>query len=205
MKEQITFGDVSQEYSEFVEKFKPKKTTDDCYTPANIYGVIRDWVCKEYGVDASQIIRPFKPNGDYLREDYDGRVVVDNPPFSILTEIVKNYIDGGGEVLPVCARAHVFWSWSIRLYNSNGLGNHIPERGGSANEFYNKLRRKVRGQNVPRVVQTHKGRRRKEQSATRQIASEIQLPVERNDGGGRAEVRGVWNRPSREKRRGVFH
>lgn len=95
MKEQITFGDVSQEYSEFVEKFKPKKTTDDCYTPANIYGVIRDWVCKEYGVDASQIIRPFKPGGDYLREDYEGRVVVDNPPFSILTEIVKNYIDGG--------------------------------------------------------------------------------------------------------------
>ena len=24
-------------YEEFVEKFKPKKTTDDCYTPNEIY------------------------------------------------------------------------------------------------------------------------------------------------------------------------
>lgn len=24
----------NQDYDEFIEKFKPKKTTDDCYTPA---------------------------------------------------------------------------------------------------------------------------------------------------------------------------
>ena len=27
-------------YEEFVEKFKPKKTTDDCYTPLVVYEVI---------------------------------------------------------------------------------------------------------------------------------------------------------------------
>ena len=30
-----------------MEKFKPKKTTDDCYTPPEIYEVIKDWACAE--------------------------------------------------------------------------------------------------------------------------------------------------------------
>ena len=30
-----------QEYFDFVEKFKPKKTTDDCYTPENVYEAIK--------------------------------------------------------------------------------------------------------------------------------------------------------------------
>lgn len=30
-----------ESYDEFVEKFKPKKTTDDCYTPPEIYEVIK--------------------------------------------------------------------------------------------------------------------------------------------------------------------
>ena len=34
----------SKTYEEFVEKFKPKKTTDDCYTPSEIYEVIKDCV-----------------------------------------------------------------------------------------------------------------------------------------------------------------
>ena len=29
-----------ESYKEFVEKFKPKKTTDDCYTPPEIWDVI---------------------------------------------------------------------------------------------------------------------------------------------------------------------
>ena len=41
----------SKTYEEFVEKFKPKKTTDDCYTPSEIYEVIKDWVCKRYNID----------------------------------------------------------------------------------------------------------------------------------------------------------
>lgn len=40
----------SEAYTEFVEKFKPKKTTDDCFTPPEIYEVIADWVSKEYGI-----------------------------------------------------------------------------------------------------------------------------------------------------------
>ena len=47
----------SKTYEEFVEKFKPKKTTDDCYTPPEIYEAIKDWVCKCYNIDPENVIR----------------------------------------------------------------------------------------------------------------------------------------------------
>lgn len=53
----------NETYEEFVEKFKPKKTTDDCYTQPEVYEVIKDWVCRTYNVDETKIIRPFKPGG----------------------------------------------------------------------------------------------------------------------------------------------
>lgn len=37
----------SKTYQEFVDKFKPKLTTDDCYTPPLIYDTVRDWACRE--------------------------------------------------------------------------------------------------------------------------------------------------------------
>ena len=82
----------SKSYEEFVEKFKPKLTTDDCYTPPAIYEVIRDWACNEYGIDPDSIVRPFYPGGDYEHHEYpDGCVVLDNPPFSILSKIISFY------------------------------------------------------------------------------------------------------------------
>ena len=81
-----------QEYEKFVDKFKEKKTTDDCYTPQNIYDTVAEWVEQEYGVDRNDFIRPFWPGGDYTAQEYpDGCTVVDNPPFSILSEIIRYY------------------------------------------------------------------------------------------------------------------
>ena len=81
-----------EEYQAFVDKFEAKKTTDDCYTPDYVYAAVLDWVCGEYGVDRSKVVRPFYPGGDYEGFDYaNGRVVVDNPPFSILSKIVRFY------------------------------------------------------------------------------------------------------------------
>ena len=86
----------SKTYEEFVEKFKPKKTTDDCYTPSEIYEVIKDWVCKRYNIDPENVIRPFWPGGDYEKDEYPpGCVVVDNPPFSILKNICEFYLERG--------------------------------------------------------------------------------------------------------------
>lgn len=33
----------SKNFEEFVEKFKPKLTTDDCFTPPAIYDVVVEW------------------------------------------------------------------------------------------------------------------------------------------------------------------
>lgn len=81
------------DYDNFVEKFKPKKTTDDCYTPPHIYDAVLAWVRAEYNIpESAPILRPFKPGGDYQAEDYPADcVVVDNPPFSILSKIISWY------------------------------------------------------------------------------------------------------------------
>ena len=49
----------SKTYEEFVEKFKPKKTTDDCITPPLVYEAVKKWACAEYGIHPETIVRPF--------------------------------------------------------------------------------------------------------------------------------------------------
>ena len=88
--------ETDAEYQAFVDKFKPRKTTDDCYTPPLVYDAVRDWACAEYGIDPEAIVRPFYPGGDYEHYDYPkGCVVLDNPPFSILSKICAFYLDKG--------------------------------------------------------------------------------------------------------------
>ncbi len=84
----------TDEYKQFVEKFKPKKTTDDCYTPPEVYEAVKQWVLEEVPeIRGLRIVRPFYPGGDYKAEDYSNAVVIDNPPFSILAEIKRFYIE----------------------------------------------------------------------------------------------------------------
>ena len=91
--EQACLFDDNPEYDSFVAKFEPKKTTDDCYTPPLVYAAIRDWVCNRYDIDPACIVRPFYPGGDFVNYDYpEGCLVLDNPPFSILSEICKFYL-----------------------------------------------------------------------------------------------------------------
>ena len=86
----------NDEYNEFLDKFEPKKTTDDCYTPDNIYEVVAEYVEEHYGKKRGDFVRPFYPGGNYQAEKYKkGSVVVDNPPFSILAEIVDFYKENG--------------------------------------------------------------------------------------------------------------
>ena len=85
-----------EDYKEFLDKFEAKKTTDDCYTPDNIYEAVANWCASEYGVDKSRFVRPFFPGGDYQHYKYTKDcVVVDNPPFSILAEILAFYSERG--------------------------------------------------------------------------------------------------------------
>lgn len=94
MKEQqpTLFGD-NPEYALFLKKFETKKTTDDCYTPPLVMEAVQDWVATEFHLDKTNFVRPFRPNGDYQCETYKPTdIVVDNPPFSILAEIINFYI-----------------------------------------------------------------------------------------------------------------
>ena len=108
--------DGNDEYNEFLEKFEDKRTTDDCYTPPRVYDAVADWTAATYGVDRSTFVRPFYPGGDYQRFDYpEGCVVVDNPPFSIETEIIRWY----------CARGVRFLLFGPTLTAFSGFGEDV--------------------------------------------------------------------------------
>lgn len=87
-------ADIHNDYETFVNKFKPKHTTDSCNTPTYIYDTLLQYL-KDQGhiTPDTPIIRPFWPDADYTHLDQypQGSVVVDNPPFSILSQIVRYY------------------------------------------------------------------------------------------------------------------
>lgn len=82
-------------YEQYVEKFKRKRTTDDTFTPPDVYEAVLSYVERHYGVDRNAVVRPFWPDSDYKDLDYEGKVVVDNPPFSIEMEILDWYNERG--------------------------------------------------------------------------------------------------------------
>ena len=54
----------SKDYEGFVEKFKLKKTTDDCYTPDDVYSVVKRHVLDKYfggRHENTRVLRPFYP------------------------------------------------------------------------------------------------------------------------------------------------
>lgn len=86
-------GQVGKDdYGEFTEKFKAKLTTDDCYTPVEVYEAVLGWLREKVDLSGANIVRPFWPGCDYEAYDYkEDDVVVDNPPFSILAGILRFY------------------------------------------------------------------------------------------------------------------
>ena len=90
--EQLSIKAAAQQYAEFLGKFEAKKTTDDCFTPPEVFAAVHGWVNETYGLQGRRIVRPFHPGGDFVVFDYrPGDVVLDNPPFSILTKIRRFY------------------------------------------------------------------------------------------------------------------
>ena len=84
---------VFHDYESYVAKFQNnEKTTDDTYTPPDIYEAVLDYVRSIYPMEGKEVLRPFYPGGDYEHAEYpeDG-VVIDNPPFSMFTNICKFY------------------------------------------------------------------------------------------------------------------
>lgn len=84
---------VFHDYESYVAKFaKKEKTTDDTYTPQDVYEAVVAYVDSIHPLAGKQVLRPFYPGGDYENADYpDDGVVIDNPPFSMFTPICKFY------------------------------------------------------------------------------------------------------------------
>lgn len=87
-----TLQTKSNNYDNFVEKFRP--STDDCMTPPEIKEEIRSFFRAEFSISEPDV-DPFYPGGDYQSENYDGVVVIANPPFSCLAKIVDWYLAHG--------------------------------------------------------------------------------------------------------------
>lgn len=84
---------VFHDYESFVAKFREgPKTTDDTFTPRDVYEAVVRYVGEVFPLEGKEILRPFYPGGDYERASYpeDG-VVIDNPPFSMFTKICAFY------------------------------------------------------------------------------------------------------------------
>ena len=97
-------GETNDDYEAFVDKFTPKLTTDDCYTPPAVYDVVLQWAKEKYNIgEHTTIVRPFFPNGDFERYDYPNDcVVIDNPPFSIMAKILDFYQERGIRFVLFC-------------------------------------------------------------------------------------------------------
>lgn len=88
---------VFMDYEGFLSKFTEKaKTTDDCYTPKDVYEAVVKYVGTITDLTGKVICRPFYPGGDYENAEYpDNCVVIDNPPFSLFTKICRFYSESG--------------------------------------------------------------------------------------------------------------
>ena len=87
-------ADIINDYDAFVDKFKPRHTTDSCNTPDHIYNAILQYLIDGGHITPdTPIVRPFWPGADYTdpKQYTPGSVVVDNPPFSILAQILRHY------------------------------------------------------------------------------------------------------------------
>lgn len=61
-----------------------------------MYQAVKNWVCEAYEIEEERIIRPFWPGEDYQKRTYSPDcVVLDNPPFSILSSICGFYQEHG--------------------------------------------------------------------------------------------------------------
>lgn len=82
------------DYAAYIKKFLPNYvyTTDDTFTPPKVYQAVFDWLTMQGKTQGRRILRPFYPGGYFEAVDYKpGDFVVDNPPFSQMSRIIRFY------------------------------------------------------------------------------------------------------------------
>ena len=120
-----------ENYDAFVEKFQQKLTTDDCYTPKPVYDAVLKFVGTITKLDGRKVVRPFFPGGNYedLSQYPKGCVVVDNPPFSMLSKICRFYCERGIQFFLFGPELTLFSATDCDLTYINCAGHIIYENG----------------------------------------------------------------------------
>ena len=125
-------GHANESYEEYIEKFKTKHTKDDTFTPPRVYDAIRDWAVREYGLEGREIVRPFWPGADYTQAEYpEGCVVLDNPPYSMMSKICRFYTDRGIDFFLFANHVTLFNSLNNSKVNAVVTGNSVEFENGA--------------------------------------------------------------------------
>lgn len=99
---------IFDDYEGFVEKFNPKKTTDDCYTPPAVYDYVLQYVADHCDIDGMTVVRPFYPGGDYESLVYpDNCVVIDKPALFDRLSNCPVLSETRDQVFPVCSASDI--------------------------------------------------------------------------------------------------
>lgn len=81
-------------YEDFVNKFKRVKSSDETYTSENIKRLLAEYVEQNFHIPMAKQREIFTLEKDYRLEKIEkDEAVVDNPPFSILSEIVAYFLE----------------------------------------------------------------------------------------------------------------
>lgn len=162
---------VFHDYESFIAKFNDNpKTTDDCYTPKDVYEAVVQYVGTIVDLTNKKILRPFYPGGDYEHSDYpeDG-IVIDNPPFSIFkrccafytTHNIPFFLFGPGLTITRCCKycTAVIVDNSIMFENganvkcnfaSNLYGDIVITTAPLLNDLISKCKSQKKGSNLPK-------------------------------------------------------
>ena len=180
---QISMAEESEEYAAFVAKFKPKHTTDDCFTPDNIFETVKAWVFERYKLpEGTRVIRPFYPGGDYQREEYpDGCVVIDNPPFSIAAQIADWYQAHGVRFFLFAnglTCGSIVWMRKGLTAVCTGLGITYDNGARIGTNFITNLSPGIMAESAPDLHDKLKAVNAANEKATKKVVTKLALPME---------------------------
>ena len=127
-------GNGSEESEETEEEMIERNT------PAPVYDAVAKYVEEQYGISRAKFVRPFYPGGDYQKENYPKDcAVVDNPPFSLLAEIVRFYLQRGIRFFLFAPTLTLFSSSSSSSSNCTAIPTALAviyENGASVNTSF---------------------------------------------------------------------
>ena len=171
------YQDGNEEYNEFLDKFENKKTTDDCYTPDLVYDAVARFVVEEYGASHENFVRPFFPGGDYQNFKYPADcIVVDNPPFSILAEIVRFYQERNIRFFLFAPALTIFSSCSTACAICTAVSITYENGAQVSTSFITNLEDGLRFRSCPRLYEAVKNANTENQKALRKELPKYSYP-----------------------------